>query len=665
MHRYHILIAVTGFLCMRYSAAAGEVPHPEIGSLEATGARVNYWTPMGERKDGRLIYKVDVLSQDGKAHVFAMDEAGGILDYEEAANTLRGNAEAQRRDFDLLGEEAVELIESGAIDVDEHVDAILYPLCQAPTGPVPPDPDDKVAVEDDVEAWKEYFGELRRVRGEAAGALETKLREESAVTVLERFGWGVHVAGSLRGVVAALNNSGGRSGSLLHPLLVQEESLADANIYIGMDAFRYGNATDFDGNTNGSQIRMGLAEQEGGNWPYTPTLNGGTTFRTAHTSCSVDADCGACGGFPANPQTGCRCIGGYCYRNHVTLTNSALNSFDDSVNPALPVGMPDGQVYFAGVTDPNFQSAVDWFSANDVRLMNISLAGISQLDRDEAVRLDRIAITNAAGNAGPSITTCASPNVICVGAYDTSNDVMANFSSCADFRVNGIPLDREQPDLVGPGVSLKTYTVTSGTPGWAGNTNGTSLASPIVLSAIAGIHDISKTLGGPRYYPTLEDYPELSKAVAMAASNVDVEAPATSFNSSSTDSCDGAGGLEADDLKEQWTSGRWSIRLWQTTDPDPLTWKSLSITAGHRFRAYLVWSRCPASHVIDIHADFDLRVYLGASQVASSTSYRGLMEVVDFTAAATGTYDVKLDKAAYSACAAGGGEYVALAWKIY
>lgn len=605
--------------------------------------------------DGRTLYKVGGLSPTGEHSALAIDDAGTVHDPVVAVAEVYRLLDERAQAADKFGEVVSGLIEQGVIWENDPAEAVVFTSRR--TDAAAPEPVDQgAAASSDVVAWEVYLAAQEEARVVSESSLRNQLVNLAGVDVLPNSGRGVRVRGSVRSLIGLAEDPLVSHAILLHPAVPDEVPLgADANQSIDVDAFRYGNPIDYDGGTNGSQIRIGLYEGNAGNWPLVPLFSGGLSTMALQTSCTVHTDCGAtCGASPGDGANGCRCYSGKCYGNHVTTVASLLNVWDTTVIPFLPVGMPGARIYFAA---GGIGAAIGWFASNNVHLLNISLSGVAIMPRDEAVRLDRIAVVNSAGNGAPTATACASPNVLCVGAYNHATNVIAGFSSFVDFFPS-----RETPDLVAPGVSLNTYSMHTGTPAWV-NASGTSVSSPIVASVIAGLHDISKTAGGgTAYYPSLEFYPELSKALVMAASTLNIDGGVTSNHSDALDSKDGAGALQANVLLSNWKAGRWSVRQWNTTDPNPLTWRTLSLVSGQRIRVYMVWSRCPSASVAGANPDFDLSLFRGSTWVAGSYSANATYEVVDYTVTTTGTYHIKLENFSYSACAAGGNEHVGLAW---
>lgn len=89
----------------------------------------------------------------------------------------------------------------------------------------------------------------------------------------------------------------------------------------------------------------------------------------------------------------------------------------------------------------------------------------------------------SAGNAGSACSTISDPpaiydSAITIGATD-SNDLIAGFSSRGPITIDGS--NRRKPDLVAPGVNVRSSTV----GGTYGTMSGTSMASPHVAGAVA------------------------------------------------------------------------------------------------------------------------------------------------------------------------------------
>jgi hypothetical protein len=85
------------------------------------------------------------------------------------------------------------------------------------------------------------------------------------------------------------------------------------------------------------------------------------------------------------------------------------------------------------------------------------------------------------------------------------------------------------------------------------------------------------------------------------------------------------------------------------------------VNAGQRVKVALVWDSTPTSDYLTdpLKADLDLYVY-GPTQSFYSVSWDNSYEVVDFTAAASGNFQIKVHKYRFD----GLNEYVGVAWSL-
>jgi hypothetical protein len=317
-----------------------------------------------------------------------------------------------------------------------------------------------------------------------------------------------------------------------------EQGAASANVATGFDVFREATPIEFDGNgfaggTN-AKIPIGLIEYQK-RFKVAPG-NMGIVWKSASAdACADAADC---------EQVG---LGAICSLNsfecqdvHGTYVASTLGSLDGGSD----IGARGARMYYCGAIVNDFDDCASWWNSYSVHIASTSLSSgtsITAYMRDDAVRYDNISVTNYATNDGndtPPGTTCASPNVICVGNFN-HNSGSANKMNATSSWANFSGVDREQPDIAAPGTLLRLYSPYIS--GW-GTISGTSFSTPMVASAIALLHDMSKTQSGPQYYPALEQYPELTKALMMAAATDDVDNQgAVSPPGSNPDERDGAG----------------------------------------------------------------------------------------------------------------------------
>jgi len=245
-------------------------------------------------------------------------------------------------------------------------------------------------------------------------------------------------------------------------------------------------------------------------------------------------------------------------------------------------------------------------------------------------------------------------NTIAVGNYNDSgtvesvDNVMSPTSSWEDpLSLHG---DREKPEVAAPGVNIKT-TIMS--PNFNCNNDeigsGTSFSAPAVAGLAA---DLIQVRQGLRVYP------ESMKALILAGATDNVEgAPGLS-------EYDGAGGVNA---LTSYTSAVNNRYTWRYVVPSSFD-ASRNITidlgwvnAGQRVKVALVWDSTPTSDYLTdpLKADLDLYVY-GPTQSQYSVSWDNSYEVVDFTAASSGNFQIKVHNYRFD----GLNEYVAVAWSL-
>ena len=181
---------------------------------------------------------------------------------------------------------------------------------------------------------------------------------------------------------------------------------------------------------------------------------------------------------------------------------------------------------------------------------------------------------------------------------------------------------------------------------------------------ITGLYDMSKdTMAGNNYYPWLENYPEATKALLMAASTNNIQDGPVS-NDPAVDERDGAGALDVAELEDIWNSGRWSIRLLDSGDAMNVRWRWVWLDAGDDLRAYMAWSRCPSNTISDLHADFDLRLRgPDGSWVAFGDSFDQTYEGVQYTAQSSGWHSIHSIRWFQGSCGGSQADIVGLAYQ--
>ena len=279
---------------------------------------------------------------------------------------------------------------------------------------------------------------------------------------------------------------------------------------------------------------------------------------------------------------------------------------------------------------------------------------------DYIVRYIWDTVTASAGNDGNCLqkgyvnSVGSGFNTITVGNYNDNgtikfdDNLMWPTSSWRD------PLslhnDREKPEVAAPGANIKTTIMA---PNFDCNMDeagsGTSFSAPAVAGLAADLMQVR---------PSLRVYPESVKALIMAGATDNVEGAAR------LSELDGAGGVNAFTTYTSTVNNRYTWRYVVPSSFDAsrnitidLGW----VNAGQRVKVALVWDSTPSSdYVTDpLKADLDLYVY-GPTQSLFSTSWDNSYETVDFTAAASGNFQIKVHNYRFD----GFNEYVAVAWSL-
>jgi hypothetical protein len=154
--------------------------------------------------------------------------------------------------------------------------------------------------------------------------------------------------------------------------------------------------------------------------------------------------------------------------------------------------------------------------------------------------------------------------------------------------------------------------------------------------------------------PALEPWPEGVRAILMATALHNIE------GASRLSEVDGAGGLVQSAAFRVVDRGSYDL-VNATASSFPIT-RTFTAYAGQRVRVAVAWDSDPSgdpysSDVLD--ADLDLLVTgPNAVSVGSSTSYDNSYEVVDFTAATTGTHTLHVSEFRFD----GATEPLGIAW---
>lgn len=287
-------------------------------------------------------------------------------------------------------------------------------------------------------------------------------------------------------------------------------------------------------------------------------------------------------------------------------------------------------------------AAADW----GARVLNLSIQAdtnlsLGPLDRfyDDIVINRYRTVVAAAGNYGVTTGNVASPglayNVITVGNFDDGNsiawgDTMNPTSSWRDpLSTNA---DREKPEVAAPGTRINSTTLSSP---WTGDVgSGTSYAAPMVTGTGALLMQRNSSL---------QYWPEAVKAILMVTAVNNIEGDTRLSEK------DGAGGIVADraDDVALGVSGTWGGQGYSCATASTLDVANMYVTAGTRLRAAIAWDNdiSYADYANRPSADLDLHIIDPAGNVASgSYSFDNAYEIVDFTAATTGTYKLRVSK---------------------
>ncbi|MCX6690991.1 MAG: S8 family serine peptidase [Methanoregula sp.] len=256
-------------------------------------------------------------------------------------------------------------------------------------------------------------------------------------------------------------------------------------------------------------------------------------------------------------------------------------------------------------------------------------------------------IVFSAGNTGPSCymqNPAVAFNAITVGsfndrqtAYNWLDDDMAYSSTSYNS------FGRDKPEVAAVGAHART--ATSSGPGlmstiiaspWIGDIGtGTSFASPAVAGLAAHLRYI---------VPTLNTWPETTKAIIMASATHNIE------GSSRLSDRDGVGGINAGEAIKIAKNSR----LWQGFTLTKGTGAASSftpvyLTKGEKVRMVLVWNSKITSRTgtDTLNADLDLYVRQSSTTgpvIASSTSASNNFEIVEFVVPADGMYYPQITK---------------------
>jgi subtilisin family serine protease len=185
--------------------------------------------------------------------------------------------------------------------------------------------------------------------------------------------------------------------------------------------------------------------------------------------------------------------------------------------------------------------------------------------------------------------------------------------------------DREEPDLVAPGHLIRT----TRNGGNFDEVNGTSFAAPHVTAGIALLHD---------RLPELQSQPERVRAILMASARHNIEG-ATALSDR-----DGAGAI----LLEMADRVLRVDRSWDVAKPGEAVGfphaQTFPVARGQRVRVALAWAQKPSDGTLtELTTNLDLDVVDPRNNVVgSSVSRDNNYEIVEFVAASTGNYTLRV-----------------------
>lgn len=296
-------------------------------------------------------------------------------------------------------------------------------------------------------------------------------------------------------------------------------------------------------------------------------------------------------------------------------------------------------------------AAADW----GARVFNLSLGADSNLAVDGFARFYDDMVINrsrtvviAAGNEGFGngnvLTPAVAYNVISVGNFDDkktpswysdlfSNPVADTMNASSSWRDPiSTHSDREKPEVSAPGTNINS---TINESPWIGPTgSGTSYSAPMVTGTAALLIQRNSSLAS---------WPEAIKAILMTTAVHNIE------GSTRLSEFDGAGGIVADRADDvvSGVDGTWGGQSYSCSAAPALNVATMSLTAGVRTRATVVWNNNPAyvNYTTQPSADLDIQVVNSSGQVVSdSSSFDNTYEIVDFTPSTSGSYSLRVNK---------------------
>jgi subtilisin family serine protease len=218
-------------------------------------------------------------------------------------------------------------------------------------------------------------------------------------------------------------------------------------------------------------------------------------------------------------------------------------------------------------------------------------------------------------------------NVINVGSFGDNNttsfadDIVpcTNGIDGSYLNPNSWNMDREEPDVVAPGVNIRSTDNNGGFQDAGGAIGGTSFAAPQVTAGVALL---------TQRKPALFYSPAEVRAIIMASARHNVEG-----NSRLSDR-DGAGGIMLAAADAVVTNGLSDHIINDGSAPNFPIIKNFTASSGQKVRVAIAWDhKMPYGEMVnEPTSDLDLRVYCGSTLISSSLSFDNNYEIVEFTA---------------------------------
>ncbi|NLE75659.1 MAG: S8 family peptidase [Chloroflexi bacterium] len=316
------------------------------------------------------------------------------------------------------------------------------------------------------------------------------------------------------------------------------------------------------------------------------------------------------------------------------------------------------------------------WGADTNRVMDYTDKEIDTYFRNYGIFMVKSAGNRGAGTGCPaSDGDVTSPglayNVMSVGNYNNKrttawgDDTMANTCSSWGDPKSGRN-DREKPEVAAPGTNIKATRTASP---WIGNVgSGTSYAAPVVTGQAALL--MQKNTG-------LQGWPEPLKAIIMASAMNGVNQAYRGAGGSGprVSEAAGAGGVDfsyAYDITRGYRGTFKKATVYYSSFGSAGYFRyNVYWPVGKKVRVALAWDTNPAKTNYNAtsvpSSDLDLRVFLGSTRKAYSSTYDNTYEIVEFTTTAAGTYQVRVYRYRWGE----GGTttayrtYAGLAWRYY